>query len=249
MDSATFYSMHKEGDYFIYHKKGEKAETGQYLDNKQNKPQRKEGISIDKSSYYIGDKKVTLCDVYDEIRKPQIEVDVDNETPLYLIDSLLSNYYTTCTCGDFCISLGTRALWPIEDVVGNEDLVVPSCHNNDEYTIVMTRSEDAIMDLCKRYVSAQDQVKTEIQIRNGNMYINGNIGDNKTKIEDPIKIRLHNGNTFSDLCSVYSFLMKTYAVTQCDELYKNVRICICFDIDELFYEKAIEYLEKCYDSK
>ena len=57
MDSATFYSMHKEGDYFIYHKKGEKAETGQYLDNKQNKPQRKEGISIDKSSYYIGDKK------------------------------------------------------------------------------------------------------------------------------------------------------------------------------------------------
>lgn len=35
MDSTTFYSMHKEGDYTIYHKNGKKAETGQYLDNKQ----------------------------------------------------------------------------------------------------------------------------------------------------------------------------------------------------------------------
>lgn len=35
MDSTTFYSIHKDGDYVIYHTNGEKAEIGQYLDNKQ----------------------------------------------------------------------------------------------------------------------------------------------------------------------------------------------------------------------
>ena len=38
--------------------------------------------------------------------------------------------------------------------------------------------------------------------------------------------------------------MKRYSITQNDELYKNVRICYCFDIDELFYEKAVEWMAR-----
>ena len=204
---------------------------------------KKECIRVDETSYYIEDKKVSLCELCDDVKKNRIEISVDNETPLCLIDSLINHYNVICICGDARISLNSRAPWPIKEVIGDGWRSFLEC-DNDNDIFVRTRSEEVILDLCNRYIEDIDQVKTIIYIRNSIMYVNGGIVNDNTKIEDPIKIRLYNDNTFSDLSFVYGFLMKRYSITQNDELYKNVRICYCFDIDELFYEKAVEWMAR-----
>lgn len=207
-------------------------------------------VKIENLCYYINDQKKTICEL-SEIFNRNIRVTVENDTPLFMIDSLLNKFDVTCYNKDMCISFLNRSYLPLGEITSGtvnelkDDIIYDTIYSdcNENYGIVREIKKESIFD----YIKLIDDAETIITIKNKKIQINGKSYKEGSEITQPILLQFNNENTFEDLMSAYSILMKQYRVKSCHDLYNRSKIINCFYFDQQIYKSVIKLLyEKKY---